>query len=344
MADDKYKYDDSEDRDDQFDDDFGLPDLDYDELDDEDLDIDEPFDEEELEVESVKKTTVQKPVEKEPSFSSDYSDKTSGEEDDWEKELEKELEQEMQSDDDTPSFYEEESFDEYDSSSEVTPSVFGDDSDTSFKDTSFKEREKETVTPSAYANSNKGGHATPPPVVTTVDNSSAGGKGKFVRTVVIGTLVFALMAVIFWYLYPKGDTAKPVVAQTEVITQEPKEETPVETPVDQTQEPAEPVNTTSAKKTPAKPAANLPAGEITKLSGATGKAYVVIGSFFDGDLADDYARELSAQGKSPIVIPPFKDYRYYRVAIAQFESFADAQASLDSYKTEYGNDIWTLRY
>jgi len=80
------------------------------------------------------------------------------------------------------------------------------------------------------------------------------------------------------------------------------------------------------------------------LSEATGKTYVVIGSFFDDDLANDYAEELSADGKSPIIIPPFGESRFYRVAIAEFNSFKDAQGGLESLKAEYGNDIWPLRY
>ena len=80
------------------------------------------------------------------------------------------------------------------------------------------------------------------------------------------------------------------------------------------------------------------------MSEPTGKTYVVIGSFFDGDLAMDFAKELSADGKSPIIIPPFRDSRFYRVAIAEFNSFKDAQGGLESLKGEYGSDIWPLRY
>lgn len=324
MADDKNKYEDPEDeRDDQFDDeDFGLPDLDYDELDDDnDLDIDEPFDDEEIELEE-EPAAKEEPLDEAPAADSDFSsgDPDFSGEDDWEKELERELEEELQSDDDTPSFYEEESFDEFESSSptQAVSSVFSD----SFDEPSEK--------PPVHSGGAPTYRATGNPQVITPDG--AGNTGKFVRTVVIGTLLFAIIAVVFYFLYPGADSGEEKkVAKTE-------EKKPVKK-----EEPAPVVEKPDNEPRKVQPAAK-PAGEITKLDAATGKAYVVIGSFFDGDLADDYAKELSAEGKSPYVIPPFKDYRFYRVAIAEYESFADAQAGLDGYKSEYGNDIWTLRY
>ncbi|MEQ9307524.1 MAG: SPOR domain-containing protein, partial [Marinoscillum sp.] len=87
-----------------------------------------------------------------------------------------------------------------------------------------------------------------------------------------------------------------------------------------------------------------PAGEVTRLSEKTGKTYIIVGSFFDDDIANDFAGDLSVKGRSPMVIPPFGESRFYRVAIAEFETFKDAQASLDGYKTEFGADIWPLRY
>ncbi|MEO9475640.1 MAG: hypothetical protein ABJG41_08895 [Cyclobacteriaceae bacterium] len=44
------------------------------------------------------------------------------------------------------------------------------------------------------------------------------------------------------------------------------------------------------------------------------------------------------------MIPPFKDYRYYRVAIAEYDIFSDAAASVESFKMEYGEEVWPLRY
>jgi hypothetical protein len=86
------------------------------------------------------------------------------------------------------------------------------------------------------------------------------------------------------------------------------------------------------------------AGMVTSLEQRSGKAYIIIASFIDGDLAMDHANDLADDGKSPYVIPPFNNGMYYRVAIAEFNNFADATSNLGSYKEEFGTDIWTLRY
>jgi len=83
---------------------------------------------------------------------------------------------------------------------------------------------------------------------------------------------------------------------------------------------------------------------VTNLDDRNGKAYVIVASFIDSDLAIDHANKLAAEGKSPYVIPPFGSSRYSRVGIAEFGSFEAAAATLDNYKSEYGDDVWALRY
>ncbi|MEQ8472196.1 MAG: SPOR domain-containing protein [Marinoscillum sp.] len=363
MAEDKNKNEDpEEERDDQFDDDedFGLPDLEYDELDDEDdedLMDEEPFEDEPEAEEPISEEPVAEepePVEEE-SFDDineeDLGDFDDSETEDWEKELEKELEDELKSEAESPGFYEEESFDEFDSevsdaeSTETSASVFDSDDDTSetFDDGIEYSEETESVG-TGYGT---GRTTTPPPPTPTYqyDQDSGSGKGKFVRTVVIGTLLFATIALVFYLIYDGGsDEPKKKVAKKETVV-------PVDKPAETEPEPVkeepkvEPKKAEPKKPAPKQPKANTkPAGEITSLSERTGKTYVIVGSFFDDDIANDFAKELSVDGKSPMVIPPFGESRFYRVAIAEFETFKDAQASLDGYKSEYGQDVWPLRY
>lgn len=109
---------------------------------------------------------------------------------------------------------------------------------------------------------------------------------------------------------------------------------------------------TAATKPATKPAAKpvnatanaVAAGTVTQLSSRNGKAYVVVASFIDNDLAVDHANKLAKDGKSPYVIPPFGKSKYSRVGIAEFDSFEGAASKLDNYKTEYGDDVWALRY
>lgn len=318
MADKENVNDEPEENKDHFDDDedFGLPDLEYDELDD---DVDEDEDEEpESSAEPVEETAApaEEEVVSEDETDSDDTDVEISE--DWEKELEKELEEELESED-ANVFYEEESYEEFEDSGEavIDDSVFEDDAAAASAPTS-------TASDSSYSNK--------PKYQPTYQQDDGSSKGKFVRTVVIGTLSFVILAVVFMFLYEGDNEAKKPVAKKV----EPKVE-PVVQP--------EPVVKEEPPKKVEKPKPQpRPVGEVTTLPQQTGKTYIVVASFFDGDMASDYSNKLARDGKSPMIIPPFKEYRFYRVAIAEYNSFKDAQAGLETFKGEFGPDIWPLRY
>lgn len=329
----------------QFDDDedFGLPDLEYDALEDDSMGDDEPIDED-LEAE----------IEAEVEVSGSEAAAKSGKEevsldgDDWEKELEKELEDDLKSgkfQEDVEAFYEEESYSDFETEETVKSSVFGIDAkeekpippkptkapetkvETKKADTKFVEDDLPYVAPPKPK-------PTPTPVKPTANKDyvsyykeNKSGKSNFARTVVIGILLFTVVAIIFLALYKKPADEAPKVVEKTPPPVEQKEEPVVEPVVDTTPKPAQVV-----------------AGQISRLDQKTGKTYVIIASFFDGDMAQDHANALSAAGKSPYIIPPFNDYRFYRVAIAEFETFNDAKTSLEGYKSEYGADVWPLRY
>ena len=85
-------------------------------------------------------------------------------------------------------------------------------------------------------------------------------------------------------------------------------------------------------------------GTIETLAARTGHYYVVISSSVDGDLAMDRAKKLSTEGKSTKIVPPFGKWKYYRLCIGDFDSFASAQSSADASKGEYGDALWVLKY
>lgn len=85
-------------------------------------------------------------------------------------------------------------------------------------------------------------------------------------------------------------------------------------------------------------------GTIETLSARTGHYYVVVSSSVDGDLAMDRAKKLSAEGKSCKIIPPFGKWKYFRLCIGDFDSFASAQSSADASKADYGDALWVLKY
>jgi cytoskeletal protein RodZ len=85
-------------------------------------------------------------------------------------------------------------------------------------------------------------------------------------------------------------------------------------------------------------------GTIEILSGSTKRYYVVITSAVDADLNMDYAKKLSAKGVSSKIIPPFGKWKFNRLSIGDFETFALAQTSADAAKAEYGDGVWVIKY
>lgn len=85
-------------------------------------------------------------------------------------------------------------------------------------------------------------------------------------------------------------------------------------------------------------------GTMEILNARTRRYYVVISSAVDDDLMIDYAKKLSASGVSTKMIPPFGGKQFYRLAIADHETFALAQANADAAKSDYGNGVWVIKY
>lgn len=85
-------------------------------------------------------------------------------------------------------------------------------------------------------------------------------------------------------------------------------------------------------------------GTIETLSARTRGYYVVIASAVDGDLIMDYAKKLSAKGVSTKIIPPFGKWKFYRLTISDYDTFAAAQTSADAAKPEFGQGAWVIRY
>ncbi len=85
-------------------------------------------------------------------------------------------------------------------------------------------------------------------------------------------------------------------------------------------------------------------GTIETLTQGTRRYYVVISAGIDDDLVMDYAKKLSKQGVSTKIIPPFGKTKFYRLAIADHDTYASAQANADEVKGTYGNEVWVVRY
>lgn len=85
-------------------------------------------------------------------------------------------------------------------------------------------------------------------------------------------------------------------------------------------------------------------GVIDTLTERTGRYYVIIASGVDGDLIMDYARKLAPKGLSPKIIPPHGKVKFYRLAIAEGDTYSSTQATADQLKGEYSGGAWVVRY
>jgi hypothetical protein len=91
--------------------------------------------------------------------------------------------------------------------------------------------------------------------------------------------------------------------------------------------------------------ATPPAGTIETLSERQGRYFVVVASSIDGDLIMDYAKKLSAKGVTSHIIPPFGKTKFHRLAVADGDTYANAQATADGMKGgDYGDKIWVIKY
>ncbi|SMG14705.1 Sporulation related domain-containing protein [Marivirga sericea] len=85
-------------------------------------------------------------------------------------------------------------------------------------------------------------------------------------------------------------------------------------------------------------------GVVNTLNSRTGRSYVIVGSFFDEDLAKDYADKLVKEGTNAYIIPPFGKSKFNRVAIEETESFAAASTRATELLGQYKEQPWPLKY
>jgi hypothetical protein len=85
-------------------------------------------------------------------------------------------------------------------------------------------------------------------------------------------------------------------------------------------------------------------GSIETLNDRTGRYYVVIASSIDGDLVMDYAKKLSPKGVACRIIPPHGRVKFYRLAIAEGDTYESTQETANGLKGEYGEEVWVAKY
>ena len=71
---------------------------------------------------------------------------------------------------------------------------------------------------------------------------------------------------------------------------------------------------------------------------------MVVASAIDGDLAMDYAKKLTGEGNNVKIISPFGNVLFHRVTIASHDTWAAAANNASSFKDQFGQGVWVIRY
>ncbi|WP_296623447.1 hypothetical protein [Marivirga sp.] len=156
------------------------------------------------------------------------------------------------------------------------------------------------------------------------------------------------------YTPPKKESAAPIIITLSIIIliavaliyyfflREPEKEPVVQAPVKDTtsyvvEKPVEPEPEVIEPEEPTE-------GVVNTLNSRTGRSYVVVGSFFDDDLAQDYAEDLIKNGTNAYIIPPFGKSKFTRVAIEETENFATASTRATELSGQFKEQPWPLKY
>jgi cell division septation protein DedD len=165
--------------------------------------------------------------------------------------------------------------------------------------------------------------------------------GLIISFVLIGIIVIAIA--IYWFFFrepaKKQIVQRPVVEEVEtpqVVEEEPPQETVTEIPAVVKTPPAE------TRETPAV----VEEGSFEAINQPTGRYYVVLNSFIDSDLAEDYAQKLANEGVDTRIIPPTEIRKgFHRVVLGnEYGTWQAAEASLGELKEVFGESIWVLKY
>jgi hypothetical protein len=167
--------------------------------------------------------------------------------------------------------------------------------------------------------------------------------GLIISFILIGVIVIAIA--VYWFFF--REPTKKQVVQLPVV-EEVEQPTVVEE--EQPQEESEPQTTavveeTQPVETP-ETFAIVEEGSFETINQRTGRYYIVLNSFLDSDLAEDYAQNLAMDGVDTRIIPPTEVKKgFNRVVLSnEYSTWEAADASIGELKGIFGESIWVLKY
>lgn len=201
--------------------------------------------------------------------------------------------------------------------------------ETSFEYTSDPEPEDEHVGFGEFEEEH-----TPTYRYTHEEERRKSSTGLIVFLSILGFLI--VMVVIYWFFIRTPGPQRqvqPGVSQQETEDTRPSEPV-VEEPVDE----PEPVIMDDAPPQTA-------TGAFETINASTGRYYIVLNSFFDEDLASDYAKQLAGQGINSYILSSPDRKGFNRVVIDRdFGTWNEAENLMNEMKGTFGDDIWVLKY
>jgi len=81
-----------------------------------------------------------------------------------------------------------------------------------------------------------------------------------------------------------------------------------------------------------------------KSRAASPRYFVVVGSFIDEDMALDYSARLIRQNKNTYLVYPYGEIAFYRLAIGEYPTLAQAVEVLEENQANYKENLWVLKY
>lgn len=152
-----------------------------------------------------------------------------------------------------------------------------------------------------------------------------GQKKSPVGWIILGVIVvIAIVIGVFWWINREPEP-KPVPQQ---VVQQPVVKEPEPEP-----EPEPVVNPEPVKK----------AG-LFEINEPTGRYHVIVASSIDRDLVMDYGKKLAKQGMTCNVLAPRGNKKFHRLSVADFASLNDAALKSEQLKSEFGEEVWVIRY
>lgn len=175
---------------------------------------------------------------------------------------------------------------------------------------------------------------------TQVDERRRNPIGLIISFILIGVIVVAIA--IYWFFFREP--------AREQIVEQPVVEEVVEPPVieETTSQDSESENLVIDEELAESTETSFGGeeGAYETINARTGRYFIVLNSFFDGDLAEDYAKSLAKDGFDTKIISPVEAKKgFHRVVLSNdYGTWHAADANVGELKGVFGETIWVLKY